>query len=54
MRAFAGKEEGIYNGKEEELLEEEGKPSVKEGGQLKAVRNLMGRGVNQEDVWEEE
>jgi hypothetical protein len=53
-RAFAGKVEGIYNGKEEGSFEEEGKQSVEKGGLSRAVRKLMGRGVNREDVWEEE
>ena len=53
-RVFAGKVEGIYNGKEEESLKEEGKQSVRKGGLSKAVRKLMGRGVNWADEWKEE
>jgi len=36
------------------MFKEEGKQSVKKGGLSKAVRKLMGRGVNWDDEWEEE
>jgi len=42
MRAFAGKVEGIYNGTEEGLFEKEAKQSIKNGGLLMAVQNIMG------------
>jgi len=52
-RGLAGKVEGLHNGKEKETFQE-GKQSVRNGGPSKTVRKLMGRGVNQEDEWEEE
>jgi hypothetical protein len=39
---LSGIVEGVYNGKEEGLYEEEGKQSVKNGQLSKAVRELMG------------
>jgi hypothetical protein len=43
---FAGKREGLYCGKEQETFREALTPTVKMGGQSKAVRELMGRGMN--------
>ena len=45
--------EGLYNGKEKEMLKE-GKQSVRKERLSKAVRKPIGRGVNWEDEWEEE
>jgi len=53
-RALARKVEGLYSGKEQETFKKEGQQSVKKGGLSKAVRKVMGRGVNWEDEWEEE
>jgi len=53
-RALAGKVEGLYSGKEQEMFKKEAKKSVKKGGLSKAVRRVMGRGVNRKDEWEEE
>ena len=50
----AGKVEGLYRGKEQETFKKEGKQSVKKGGLSKAVRKVMGSGVNWEEEWEEE
>jgi len=46
--------EGISNRKDEGLSEEDGKQPVEKGALWKAGRNLMGRGVNRENVWEED
>jgi len=54
MRELTGKVEGSYSGKEQETFKKEGNQSVKYGGLLKAVRKVMGRGVNWEDEWEGE
>jgi len=53
-RALAGKVEGLYSGKEQETFKKEGKRSVKTRGQSKAVRKVMGIGMNCKDEWEEE
>jgi len=52
-RVRAWKVEGLYNRKEKERFKE-GKQSVREGGQLKVVRKLMGTGMNWEVQWEQE
>ena len=53
-RALGGKVEGLYIGKEQETFEEGGKQSVNKGGLSKAVRKVMGRGLNWNDEWEQE
>lgn len=54
MRKFAGTIEGVYNKKEEVSFEAEGQLSAKIEKLSQAVKQLMVRGVNHEDVWEEE
>jgi hypothetical protein len=53
-RGFAGKVEGLYGGKVHEMFKKEQKHSVKNWGLWKAVRKVMGRGVNWEVEWGEE
>lgn len=45
--------EGLYHTKEKETFKE-GEHSVSKGGLSKAMRKLVGRGVNWEDQCEEE
>jgi len=49
-KALARKVEGLYNGKEKETFKV-GEYSFRKGRLSKAVRKLMGRGVNWEDEW---